>query len=285
MRDIPPILRILLTLGIVLIAATTILPSVYVLGLSLVDPAGGFSIQSYRRVLSDPLAARVLTNTCLFAGVGALVQVALGLALAKSLAEIPRRAQGVLVLLLLAPWLVSEMASVIIWRWIFAADVGPLDQITTWLGIGPLRLLAKTQTAKTALIVVSVWRGLAFSTLFLFAALVTIPSSLYRAAAIEGLGYWRRLCLLEFPLLRKALVSTALVVVLHNVNQFTLPARLTGGGPRYASTMVSNYLFDQLAVAQNLSVSAAGGALTLALFGMVWLLVRLILKQLRPHGT
>jgi multiple sugar transport system permease protein len=279
MRDIPPVFRLLLIVGIVLIAATTIVPSIYVLGLSLVDPAGGFSIWSYRWVLSDPLAARVLANTCLFAGFGALVQVAFGLAVAKSLAEIPARMQVVLVLLLLAPWLVSEMASVVMWRWILAADVGPLDTITTWLGIGPLRLLAKTQTVKTALVAISVWRGLAFSTLFLFAALITIPSSLYRAAAIEGLGYWRRLHLLEFPLLKKALFSAGLVVVLHNVNQFTLPARLTGGGPQYASTMISNYLFDQLAVAQNLSISAAGGALTMALFGVLWLLTRLIMRQ------
>lgn len=280
MTSIPHRLRFLFLLGILLVAVTTVIPAVYVFFLSLVDQSGGVSLQSYGHVLTDHRAAEAMMNTLLFASAGTLVQVALGFALAKALTEIPSNAHVAFLLLLLAPWLVSEMASVIIWRLIFAGDVGPLDQITTWMGVGPLRLLAGTHTVKAGLIIVSVWRGLAFSTLFLFAALVAIPSSLYRVAAIEDLGYWRTLSMLEIPFLKRAFLSVGLVIILHNVNQFTLSARLTGGGPRYASTMLANYLFDELVTARNLSVSAAGGALTMALFGTIWLLARIITCRL-----
>jgi len=223
----------MLSLGAgVLIFLTTVVPAAYVFVASFSGTEDMLQFDHYATVLSDSLFRTVFGNTVLFASGSALIQLALGLLLAKVLATSRMRVKMVLFAVLIVPWLVSEMASVIVWRWILAAEVGPLDRTATYLGLPEMRLLAKTGTVIPCLILISVWRGLAFATLFILGSLVTIPGSLYRVAAVEDLGFWRTLRILELPLLKGPLLSVLVVTTLHNMNQFTLPARLTGGGPR-----------------------------------------------------
>ncbi len=282
----PPRGLVLLSLVAVgFIVITTVLPSCYVLGMSMKPlEVKAPSLASYQRICADPLYGKATANTVFFAIVSALVQMAAGFLLAKALLATGTRIRTLFFVLLLAPWLMSEMASVIIWRWILAAQVGPLDRLVTWFGLGRMSLLTHTETVLPALILVVLWRGLAFSTIFCLSALVTIPHRLYLAARIEGLGRWRTFSILEFPAVRKALISVTVVLCIHSVSQFTLSARLTGGGPLHASMMLSNYLFEQLILEQDPSISAAGGSLILLSLAVLAASASLVYRWNRNRG-
>ncbi len=245
---------------------------------TLVLSADGSFPSSYRVVLSDPVFLRALWNTVRFAAACATVQVGAGLVVGMAVRSLSRSAQLAWFTLLLAPWLLSEVASVVIWRTLLMGEVGVIDRWMRFIGLGPLRLLAHARTALLALVAVATWQGLGFTTIFVVGTLSSIPLELYRASSVYGLNRWGTFVHLEWPLLAPTLGAVWVAVALHAGGQFTLPARLTMGGPGHATTMVSTYLLDRLLTDPTPGASAAAGALVLSglalLCGVTWALTR-----------
>ncbi|MBN1425564.1 sugar ABC transporter permease [Candidatus Fermentibacteria bacterium] len=262
-----------LALGaLALVAITDVLPSLYVIAMSF-SPVRGSHAGAYRVILRDSVFARSLLNTALFSLGSAVFQIAVGLALARAISHLSRKAQTWWFMVLLAPWLMSEMASVVLWRGILMADVGHLDRWVHTLGLPSLRLLAGSRTALPALVIVATWQGIGFTTLFLLGALSAIPRNLYRAASVSGLGSCRTLVCLELPLLTPALAAGFVAVAMRSAGQFALPARLTMGGPMHTTTMASTYLLERLLIDPTPAIAAAGGSVVLAAFVLVGIVV------------
>lgn len=248
--------------AVLLVVVADVLPSLYVIIMSLA-PFRGTPLGAYAVILRDQVFIRSLLNTAVFAIGSAALQVAAGLILAGSIRSLARPAQTAWFVVLLAPWLMSEMASVVLWRGILMADVGHLDRWLRAMGLPSRALLADPHAALPALMVVGAWQGIGFTTLFLLGAISAIPPNLYYAASVCGLGRWRTALTLELPLLGPALAVGFIAVAMRSAAQFALPARLTMGGPMHATTMASTYLLERLLIDPSPALAAAGGSLVL----------------------
>ncbi|MCU0612011.1 MAG: sugar ABC transporter permease [Candidatus Eisenbacteria bacterium] len=249
--------------AVALVAVSDIVPLLYMVRLSLAKVGGGVG-GAYAAVLRDHVFIRSLLNTALFAVGAATAQVGAGLVIALALRPLSRAACMAWFAVLLAPWLMSEVASVVLWRGVLMADVGHLDRWMGAFGLPALRMLAGAHTALPALIVVATWQGIGFTALVILGALVALPANLYGAAMICGLNRWATFLRLELPHLKPTLFAVWVAVALHSAGQFALPARLTMGGPMHATSMASIYLFDRLLHDPTPAMAAAGGAIVLA---------------------
>jgi len=245
-----------------LITATTIIPTVYVLYLGVTHESTSIGyLGNYRRILNDPLFLQSCLNSGLFSVWYATLQVILAFIVGKAVLRTGAFIRSLFLVMLVGPWVISEMASVIIWRWIFFAQVGPLDQLSAWIGFGRLSIMIHPNSARVALLIAALWRGFAFSTVFAIGVLASIPRILYHAANVEDLGWWRTFRTVELPEIKSAAIMMGIVLSIQTVSQFTLSARLTNGGPAHATTLISNYIYERLITEPHPGLSAAAGSI------------------------
>jgi multiple sugar transport system permease protein len=106
------------------------------------------------------------------------------------------------------------------------------------------------------------------------AALQSIPSDLYEAAAVDGANAQQRFWQITLPLLQPVLFVLGLVGTLLSFNVFDVIWLLTGGGPSNATTTLPVLIYDtafaQYRLSQAAAISVVSG-LALLLFAALFI--------------
>ena len=108
----------------------------------------------------------------------------------------------------------------------------------------PIIFLDNTQTVLPSLIVVNVWKEFSFAMIMMLAGLQTVPEQLHRAARVDGAGPWHRFWHVTVPHLKGVTVVTVLLLLVTNLNSFTIPYIMTGGGPVGASDIWITAIYE-----------------------------------------
>jgi multiple sugar transport system permease protein len=138
---------------------------------------------------------------------------------------------------LLVPYVISAVAASYVWRWLYHSDFGVIGAMLVALGLtdGPINILDDRSRVMPALIVVNVWKEFPFAMIMMLAGLQTVPDQLLRAARVDGASAWQRFWHVTMPHLRGVSLVTVLLLLVTNLNSFTIPWIMTGGGPAGAS--------------------------------------------------
>ncbi len=193
-------------------------------------------LDNYARVLGADSVQEATVNTVIWTVFSTLFGFLLGFGAALALnREFPGR--GVLRGILLVPYVISAVAAAYIWRWLMHSDFGVFGAITMALGITdkPINFLDNTDTVLPALILVNVWKEFPFAMIMMLAGLQTVPDQLLRAARVDGAGTLQRFWHVTVPHLKNVSLVTILLLTVANLNGFTIPYIMTGGGPAGAS--------------------------------------------------
>lgn len=203
------------------------------------DPAWTWTgISNYTGILSDNLFWQVTRNTFVWTVGSTALAIVLGFAAAMVLhREFVGR--GLLRGVLLIPWVISAVAAAYIWKWMLHSDYGLIsNQLLAWGWISdPLIVLDDRSRVMSALVVVNVWKEFPFVMIMVMAGLQTVPQQLLRAARVDGASSWNQFRHITLPHLKGVLLITTLLLAVTNLNSFTLPFLMTGGGPANASQL------------------------------------------------
>lgn len=193
-------------------------------------------LSNYRDIITDDLFWKVTWNTVVWTVGSTALAVAIGFAAALVLHR-EFIGRGLLRGMLLIPWVISAVAGAYIWKWLLHSDYGLIsNQLMAWgLIDDPLILLDDKSRVMGALVVVNVWKEFPFVMIMVMAGLQTVPQQLLRAARIDGASSWNQFRHITMPHLRGVLLITTLLLAVTNLNSFTLPYLMTGGGPANAS--------------------------------------------------
>lgn len=192
--------------------------------------------ENYARILSSPSFREVTINTIVWTVWSTFFAVILGFGAALVLNR-EFIGRGLLRGLLLIPYVISAVAASYVWRWIYHSDFGVLGAVLIQFGIneGKLNLLDNVDRVLPALIVVNVWKEFPFAMIMILAGLQTVPEQLLRAARVDGAGVVQQFLHVTLPHLKGVLIITVLLLFVANLNHFTIPWIMTGGGPAGAS--------------------------------------------------
>ncbi len=193
-------------------------------------------IDNYIRLLNASSFWDVTVNTMVWTIWSTFFAVVLGFGAALVLNR-EFIGRGLLRGLLLIPYVISAVAASYVWRWIYHSDLGVLGSALIRMGImdEKLNLLDNVDRVLPSLIVVNVWKEFPFAMIMILAGLQTVPQQLLRAARVDGASPLNQFIHVTLPHLKGVLIITVLLLFVANLNHFTIPWIMTGGGPAGAS--------------------------------------------------
>jgi putrescine transport system permease protein len=189
------------------------------------DFFGGLSLDNYAMLGSDSLYLTSYLRSLKIAALSTLMLLLIGYPIAYGISRAPRRAQAVLVLAIVLPFLTAFLIRIYAWVNILQRD-GLLNDVLMALGLvrEPLTFLA----TDTAIFIGIVYSYLPFMVLPLYAALEKMDQTLLEAAADLGCPWWKAFWLVTVPLSVPGVIAGALLCFIPIAGEFVIPDLLGG---------------------------------------------------------
>ena len=234
---------------------------------------------NYRFFLTDPAFFAALINTLLLVG-GVLAITIVGGILLAILLDQPMWGQGIVRILVIAPFFVMPTVSALVWKNMFMNPVnGLFASIAKGLGMQPFDFLGQAPLASIILIVA--WQWLPFATLILLTALQSLDSEQLEAAEMDGASPISRFFHIMLPHLARAITVVILIQTIFLLSVFAEILVTTNGGPGYATTNITYLVYAQSLLQFDVGGGSAGGVVAVILANIVAIfLMRMIGKNL-----
>jgi multiple sugar transport system permease protein len=238
---------------------------------------GWVGLHNYERIFNDTLFWHSFRNTAIYAIVGTLLALLVGLGFALLLNMKLGRISSIASFLYTIPWVISPVVAGFAWKWIlndrfgivnyWLASAGIVKLGTSWLG--------DPGTALFCVMLARIWQFYPFAMVMFLAGLQTIPQEQYEAAAVDGATMVRRFFYITLPNLKS--VSSVLLVlgVIWSFNDFNMVFVMTRGGPMNSSMVLPVLVRELSFVHFDLG---RGSALSIVIFVLLVSLSYLYLK-------
>jgi len=230
-----------------LVLAVIALPALYVVWLSLTTSTFGkaptfVGLANYAHALTDPYFWRALRNTIVVVLIVVHVELLLGLGMALLFASgLPGRRY--LLAAVLMPYAVSEVSAAVIFRFLFDADVGPVNLALAALGLPPLEWSVVPAHGLVIIALLSIWLHLPFTFIILYAARLAIPTQFYEVARMDAASGLRTFRYVTLPLLMPAILVAMLFRYIFAFRLFSEVWLMTQGGPARSTEVLAVYLY------------------------------------------
>jgi multiple sugar transport system permease protein len=245
------------------LAVLIVIPMAQALSLSVVTDDGGFSLESFQRMLAEATFGDAWRNTVLLLLLIVPLQVALALAIAL-LVNSRLRGHRLFFLIYTVPLAVSDLAAGLLWLAAFTErgylngvlqTAGVIGQPVLWLSFDNFAGLV------TAIVIAESWRTTAMVLLVLVAGLELIPRNYLETAELFGASRLRRTIHVVLPLLRPSLQSALIIRTIFAFQTFAVVFALAGRNlPVLAGEAYTSY-----ATNHDEHLAAAYGVVILAL--------------------
>jgi putrescine transport system permease protein len=225
------------------------------------------SFENYVSLFSDTLYVASYLRSLQIAAFATLLILFIGYPIAHGIARAPRRAQSILVMLVMLPFLTAFLIRIYAWISILQPE-GLLNGVLIALGLvrEPVELLA----SDTAIYIGIVYSYLPFMVLPLYAALEKMDETLLEAAADLGCPRWKAFWLITVPLSLPGIIAGVMLCFIPIVGEFVIPDLLGGSD----AMMIGQTLWNEFFVNRDWPVASA---LAVVLLGL--LLVPILLHQ------
>ena len=241
--------------------------------------------QNFAAIFSSKDFLNSIKATAIFAGGCFLPLVSVSLLIAVLLVNLRRlpRLQNAFKMIYYSPSIVSGVVSATIWLLIF----DPRGLANQWLNFlaGNAALVdfqwrAVPMMARLATIIIYFWKYVGYFVIIYFAGLMSIPTSLYEVAEIDGASAWKRFWRITIPLLKPTLEFVFIVALIACVRTFSIQyVFVQAGSPREAINVISLNIYTTAMQYHSLGQSTA---MSVSLFGFILIFT---LVQLRLYRS
>jgi len=222
---------------------------------------------NYEFFLTDPAFFAALANTLLLVGGVLVITIVGGTALALLLDQ-PFWGQGIVRILVIAPFFVMPTVSALVWKNMFMNPVnGLFAHLAKALGLEPFDFLAHAPLASIILIVA--WQWLPFATLILLTALQSLDQEQLEASEMDGANFGNRFIYIVLPHMARAITVVILIQTIFLLSVFAEILVTTNGGPGYASTNITYRVYAQSLLQFDGGGGSAGGIVAVILANIV----------------
>ncbi|MBL1225988.1 carbohydrate ABC transporter permease [Enterococcus sp. BWR-S5] len=238
-------------------------------------------LKNFTKMLGDDTFWISLKNTFLYTiGVVPLTLIAsLGLAI---LLNQKIRGMKIFRTAFFFPYVTSLVAIAVVWNMLFHPTMGPINQFLRHFIENPPGWTSSSDWALTAIVIVSVWRGMGYYMILYLAGLQSIPKELYEAASMDGANKWKQFMNVTLPSLRSTTFFVTIMLVINCFKIFDLVQVMTAGGPGRATNVLVYNIYNEAFVKFNFGYASA---IAMVLFVIVLLITVVQFKwnQLRER--
>lgn len=239
---------LLLSPTAIYLIAVMLIPIIWALYLTLTSSAGTDTVfvglKNYLEILKDKDFYNSLWATLVFTFFSVAGKVILGIAWALILNQ-PMRLRNTNRALLILPWALPTVISILTWKWLFADAGGVLSYICKAAGFTDKNVLwlSSGALAMVSVIIVNIWRGIPFIGISVLSGLQTVSKDLYEAATIDGANAVKRFIYVTIPQVKNVILLASLVTTIWTINDFEIVWLLTRGGPALKTEIISVYSY------------------------------------------
>jgi sorbitol/mannitol transport system permease protein len=278
--------RLMMAPSVLLLFAWMIVPLVMTiyfstLNYNLLDPGEhnflGFT--NYQFFLTDPAFFDALINTLVLVAGVLVITIVGGIAFALLLDQ-PMYGQGIVRILVIAPFFVMPTVAALVWKNMFMNPVnGLFAYLFKLVGLQPLDWLATIPLF--SIIIIVAWQWLPFATLILLTALQSLDEEQKEASEMDGAGFVSRFIYIVLPHMARAITVVILIETIFLLSVFAEILVTTNGGPGTDSTNLTYLIYSQALLQFDIGGASAGGIVAVVLANIVAIfLVRIVGKNL-----
>ena len=212
---------------------------------NLLDPdsVSFIGFLNYQYFLSDPAFIAALFNTLKLVGGVLIISVGGGVFLALLLDQ-PIFGQGIVRLMVIAPFFVMPTVSALVWKNLL---MHPVSGLFAWLmklvRLTPIDWFANAPLA--GVIIMVAWQWLPFATLILLTAIQSLDEEQKEAAEMDGTPPISYFFYIVLPHLARAITVVVLIETIFLLNVFAEIRVTTGGGPGLQTTNMPFLVYAQ----------------------------------------
>jgi multiple sugar transport system permease protein len=222
--------------------------------LYLDKPFVGF--QNYVRLFTDKVFVNAIRTSLIFVGASVLLGMLLSFTFALTVYKVKKYSNFYKAIILI-PYLVSGIATAIIWRFLFSGDAGFINLALQGLGVETFTWLGHSGRALFVIIIANTWFITPFSVLIILAGLQGIDPQLYEAGRIDGASRTVIFFSITVPLIKPMIGVSLVWLSFASFNMFDIILPLTGGGPGRATEVLAVYMYNKAFSQLNYSLGSA----------------------------
>ncbi|GAA1129504.1 MULTISPECIES: carbohydrate ABC transporter permease [Microbacterium] len=149
------------------------------------------------------------------------------------------------------PYAVPGVIAAIVWGSLFSPNLSPFTALTKNIDfLGADLVLWSIANIVT-------WVFVGYNMLIIYSALLAIPQELYEAARLDGAGQWRVAWSIKIPLVRPAIVMTAIFSIIGTLQLLAEPQVFRSFSSAVTSTFTPNMTVYATASIPNTNLAAA----------------------------
>ncbi|MCL6444712.1 MAG: sugar ABC transporter permease [Alicyclobacillus sp.] len=201
-------------------------------------------LRNYAQAWSGAQFWHTVYNTIEFTVLSIVFQFTIGLGLALLF---NRKFPGSKLLrsLILVPWLIPQLISGTIFKWMFDSTDGIVNQMLLSLHLihQPVPWLLHGQLALIVIIVTNIWIGIPFNMVLIYSGLQDVPAEIYEAAQLDGASKWKTFLHITIPSVRTVFAIVLMLGLIYTLKVFDIVMTLTGGGPANSTQLLSTWSY------------------------------------------
>lgn len=223
-----------------------VVPSIIGIGYSFTDwsaysdQLAFVGLDNFKTVFSaDEDYMAIIGNTLEFTFITTILKNILGLVLALLLTKsikLLNLHRGIMFM----PSVLSTLIIGMIFKSILNPADGLLNTFLRSIGLEVLagKWLSTSELAFGSVMAVDIWRGTGYIMTILIAGILSISTTYYEAASIDGANGRQKFRYITFPLLLPTLATTTVLNIIYGLKVFDMIYALTNGGPGKTTTEV-----------------------------------------------
>jgi len=257
--------------------------------------ASGFTIfDNFKAVIQDPNFGVAMKNTAVITFISVPISVMVALLISVALNSI-KKLQKLLQTVFFLPYVTNAIAIGMAFAFIFHTDYGLLNTVLGWVGIDPINWIgrgASWETAMFALLVYTVWGGLAFKIMVFLSGLQSIDKQYYDAARIDATPRGRVFSKITVPLLSPMIAYITITSFIGAfkayrtvIGMFGPSLKPPGALPEDSLITVVGLVYDSLAHSSAIGKMSEAAAASIILFSITLLftLIQMQVNKRRVH--
>ncbi|MBT1655774.1 sugar ABC transporter permease [Curtobacterium flaccumfaciens pv. betae] len=235
--------------------------------------AGFTGLTNYTDVLTDASFWPVILRTVLVTGAMVLGTIVIGMGVAQLLTRLGVAMRTIVSVVLVLAWAMPNVASSLVWQWLFQPFYGVLNWLITQLRVfgdhTQDNWASHPGQAYTIVLTLVIWQAVPFVALTLYAAQSQIAPEYYEAGALDGASVWTVYRAITLPALAPTLLLVSILSVIWDFNVFNQIWLLTRGGPEEATLTLGIWTFVQSFVSNAYGQGAAIAVISTLILGVL----------------
>lgn len=235
--------------------------------------------ENFYYFVTEPAFLASVKNTLILVGSVLAITIVLGTLIALLLDQ-DMFGQGIVRLMVIAPFFVMPTVSALVWKNLL---MHPVSGLFAWvfglIGLTPIDWF--TDMPLFSIILIVAWQWLPFAALILLTALQSLDEEQKEAALMDGAGPFSIFFYITLPHLARPITVVILIETIFLLTVFAEIFVTTGGGPGTQTTNLAFLIYSKALLQYDVGAASAGGLIAVVLANIVaFFLVRIVGRNL-----